>query len=539
MQSSYDFIIVGAGTAGCVLAQRLSQQLARNTSSSLFRSTPTTGRKRILLLEAGNYPVRSLHHRPSGYFSALGSYSDWADRCQPSFGHAYRRFARSNQLERCVVWPSGKVLGGSSSLNAMIYMRGAPSDYDAWDRSPTADWSFATCEPYFRKLEDDLFSTYEREIGQTLADSTVEKVKQSLFHGSRLFLDSAVAAGQSYLPDLNSSEAGCGVGSFQTTIVNHRRQSAWTVFQRQLEASTCLELKTNCLVQSLGLKNDRATSVILNSGECITANQAIVLCAGAIRSPGMLMRSGIGDRSTLLASKIDTRIDLPHVGQHLQDHLSVPIVLRTTTPLISSASFPDSNRCEVGGFFCLDDSKRRDFQWHVTPNHYLKPTNDNLLGNHLSVSTALLKPTSEGRVWLTRAENGAIDFQIAPNYLDSEKDLEQLAAGVESTYQLLQTEPLRSRTIDCILPHRNCDSREQWKEHVCRWANTIFHPTGTCRISNSLNGVVDPGLKVLGTSNLFIADNSVVPAPIRGNTQGTAMMIGARCAEFLLSDSLS
>ena len=527
---AFDFIIIGGGSAGCVLADKLS----------------ASGEFNICLLEAGKKDKNHLIHLPLGVIALMQNKTlNWSlnSRPEPTLNN------------REIFTPRGKVLGGSSSINAMIYVRGQQQDYDNWHALGNEGWSYNEVLPYFKALEhqergEDEFHGVNGPLN--VADS----VSKPLINDD--FINSAIAAGYPKNHDFNGASQE-GVGYFQVTQKEGLRHNAAQAFLTPNLERKNLTVLTEVQVKKVIIEDNTATGVIFikdNMTQQLTANKEVILSAGAIHSPQLLKLSGIGPKEELAQHNIDIKHDLCGVGQNLQDHVDVLNVVQQQKTevfayrpkalwwLIKSAlKFPINKTglltsivAEAGGFIKSEDHlSEPDLQLHFVPaamdNH---GRNHKLMCNYgVALHVCLLRPKSRGSVTLS-SNQIAHDPHINLNMLDHPDDISKMIKGVRIARKILTSPPLSNNHIKFIFPSGSCESEEQILQFLKEKCNTIYHPVGTCKMGNDDSAVVDNHLKVHGIRQLRVVDASIMPTLISGNTNAPTMMIAAKAADYIL-----
>lgn len=520
--SRFDFIVVGAGSAGCVLANRLS----------------TVGT--VLLLEAGG-PARSREVRVPAAFSRLYKTEvDWDFECGPEPGADGRR----------LYVPRGRMIGGSSSMNAMIYIRGRPSDYRTWEESGADGWGWAEVEPAFLAVEDNARgSGPHHAVGGELA---VEDLRvPSDF--SRHFVESAIAAGIPANDDFNGATQE-GVGLFQVTQRGGRRWSAADAFLRPARHRPTLSVVTGALVDRIIVEAERARGVrYVVDGEVriAQADAEILLAAGSIGSPAILQRSGIGDPAHLTRTGVTPIADLPQVGENLQDHPVVMVVCASKRrgTLEDAETIPNllrylatrrgplsSNVAEAGAFVrTTGASSEPDIQFHFGPTYFADHGFTPFDGNAFTTGPLLLNPASRGWVRIRDADPAAAP-EIVGNHLTEAQDVPPLLEGIGIAREIFAQaafEPVRGPEL---LPGPEVRTREDLTSFLRERVELLYHPVGTCRMGREGQAVVDPRLRVHGIDGLRVADASVMPTVTSGNTNAPTIMIGTRAADLVTAD---
>ena len=505
---SYDYVIVGAGSAGCVVARRLVD------------GTDAT----VLLLEAGaaGEGVASLSNPPQ-WVENLGSPYDWAYRYEPS----------AHVAGRSIPLPLGKVLGGSGSINAMVWTRGHRADYDSWAEAGNAGWDFRSVLPLFRKSED--WEDGESEYRGAGGPIHVERARD-LHPVAAAFVDAGRSYGMPYLDDLNIPEPE-GAGPMNLNVKGGRRCSPADAYLRPVMGDRNLTVLTEAPAVKLTLTGTRCTGVeFLRDGELcsVGASQEVILCAGAIHTPRLLLLSGVGPRADLEPLGIDTVIDLSGVGRNLQDHLWIMgLCFESKHPLPA----PNYNLAGSAGFWksrpALD---RPDLM--VMPGQ-VPLVSDEIAARYPIPSNAfvilpgLVRPQSRGYLRLRTADpNGPLEIQ--PNFLAEQADVEALATGVELGLDLASQPAYRDLVKCWVVPPRRM-SREGIAAFVRRSCSSYLHPVGTCAMGTGREAVVDIKLRVRGALGLRVADASVMPTIPSANTNAPSIMIGEFASRLLVA----
>lgn len=539
---SFDYIIVGAGSAGCVLANRLS-------------ADPGTS---VLLLEAGAPDKKLEIHVPAAYSKLNRTTVDWAYWTEPQEHIDGRR----------MYLPRGKTLGGSSSTNAMAYVRGNRADYDAWAAQGNADWAYESILPYFKRSEcneqlgqldaryhggdGSLHVTYATRFKTPLADAFVEACKQ---HG--------IPENQ----DMNGANQE-GAGLFQFTIKNGKRHSTAAAFLKPVLNRPNLTVRTQAHTQRILVKDGRAIGVELTTGKSLTetvlARREVILAAGSFNSPQLLMLSGIGPGDELRGHKLDVKLDLRGVGQNLQDHLFSGVSSLTNQLVGSNHWLRPINQLkglwqfltaqkgpftisplEANAFVRTNEAVTQpDLQLHFAPIHIgddykadfydvtTFPTN----ADGWSILPTLLQPTSRGYVGL-RSANPMDAPVIQPNFMSTEKDRNLLLTGTKLALELNRSAAFAPWRERALVPAENA-SDDELMVHIRKIVETVYHPVGTCRMGHDEGAVVDDQLRVHGIGGLRVVDASIMPTIVSGNTNAPVIMIAEKAADLILGREL-
>jgi choline dehydrogenase len=526
---AFDYVVVGAGSSGCILAARLSEDPANS----------------VLLLEAGPAQENFAMRAPALFYVLQRSRYDWAYRTEPQGAVDARRMSL----------PAGRVLGGSSSINASLYVRGHKSDYDGWRDAGNPGWGWDDVLPYFRKSERQARGASEFHG----TDGPIQVSDQDEISPSTAAFAKSVAAlfGVQIVDDFNSGDS-TGAGYFQVTCRNGRRCSAAS-FIRQVRTRPNLCVRTGAVATGIEFGSSRATGVRLRvkgGDEIVKARCEVILTAGAIGSPRLLMLSGIGPAPHLREVGVDTKLDLSGVGQNLRDHLGYPVSYEATSSSAPHYSLPASlrwifNYMVSGGGGPLGRSymegcafvrtnsglERPDLQFHFAPWSSLEPNLDEKRdlkrGRGFTIFPTLLYPRSVGEIRLSSSDPMAPPL-IDPRYLSCEEDLRALAEGARLARRVAETEPLSAFAVREVAPGPAVQGEDAIASDLRSRANSFFHPVGTCKMGVDAGAVVDPELRVRGIDGLRIADASIMPSIPGGNTNAPTMMVAEKAADLIL-----
>jgi choline dehydrogenase-like flavoprotein len=519
----YDYVIVGAGSAGCVLANRLSED-------------PFT---RVLLLEAGGKDRSPNIKIPAAFANQFHTKLDWDFMTEPE----------PYVDDRSLYIPRGKSLGGSSSMNAMLYVRGRPLDYDGWAAQGAPGWAYADVLPYFKKSEGNVrgASEFHGVSGPLRVDE--QRSPRPLDAG---FLKACAAVGIPWVADYNGPEQD-GASMFQVTQRNGRRWSTADAFLRPVLGRANLEVRTKTEVVGIELDGDRATGIRLRRGksgvEVVRAEREVVLCAGAIGSPQLLLVSGIGAAAELERVGVRVRRDLPGVGRNLQDHPFVTVIwevtdrrtlygadkpkpmaewiLRRTGPLTSTVAEVVAFVRTRGGL------PAADIQFHMGAAYYDDHGAEEYDGDCMVIAPVLVSPKARGRVWL-RSADPTDKPRIITNTLEPDDDVTSLVAGVRLARDIASQSPLKETIVKELKPGPEVAADDDLADDLRRRLMLIYHPVGTCRMSDTDEiAVVDSRLRVHGVERLRVADASIMPIIPGGNTNAPTIMIAEKAADLI------
>jgi len=520
----HDYVIVGAGSAGCVLAARLSED-ANN---------------RVLLLEAGPRDTDPRVHMPAAFPKLFKTELDWDIETEPQRGANGRR----------MYWPRGKVVGGCSSTNAMIYMRGNRRDFDDWAAQGCTGWSFADCLPYFKKSERN-----QRFKDELHGDSGGLCVSDRVYTNplSPVFVEACRQAGIQMTDDFNGREQD-GAALAQVTQENGQRCSAARAFLKPALGRANLRVESGAQATQVLFEGLRATGVAYvqhGQNKTVRAEREVILCMGAVHSPQLLMLSGVGPAAHLAELDIECRHPLPGVGENLHDHPIIgPIIECTQNVTLDSAESLwnlaqymifkrgplTSNVAEACAFVKSDPAlDRPDLQFHFAPVFFYRHGLSGEKRTAYSFGPCLVQPESRGTLRL-RSKDPMTKPLVDPNYLATEHDIRALLVGVKLARKIAAQSAFASYRGKEFLPGDAVQSDEQIMNYIRDYSETLYHPVGSCKMGVGPEAVVDPRLRVHGLQGLRVADASVMPKIVGGNTNAAAILIGERAADFITAD---
>jgi choline dehydrogenase-like flavoprotein len=525
MATEYDYVIIGAGAGGCVVASRLS-------------ADPTV---RVLLLEAGSRDWSPLIHVPVGFTKLTSPNVNWGFQTVPQL-----------QLNNREMWyPQGRTLGGSTSINAMIYIRGQAEDYNTWQKLGNEGWGYTDVLPFFKKAEHN-----ERLADEFHGNSGPMNVTEQAQHNelTKAFVRAGQELGLRFNPDFNGASQD-GVGYYDVTQRAARRESAATAYLHPVESRPNLTVVTRAVADRVLLERGKAVGLKYRNGsrrQEVRVAQEVVLCGGAINSPRLLLLSGIGPADELNSLGIKVHHDLPGVGRNLQDHMDVYLTAETVP-----VSFNESDRphrvlfygleyllyktgpltacvCEAGAFVKSEpEVPTPDIQIHCLPAYVIDHGRVRLRGHGITVNTCNLRPKSIGSVRL-RSSDPRVPPAIDPNFLGDPHDWDLSIAGFKWGRELLRSSNLGAYIKREHMPGDSVQTDREIRAYIKQWSKTDYHPIGTCKMGHDREAVVDTSLRVHGLSGLRVVDASIMPTLISGNTQATSVMIGEKGAYHIM-----
>ena len=539
MNEIFDYIVVGAGTAGCVLANRLTED----------------GKSTVLLLEAGGSDLSIWIQVPIGYGRTF------FDR---RINWMYDTEAVEGLGGRSSYWPRGKVIGGSGSINAMVYVRGQPRDFEDWRAAGNPGWGWDDVLPFFTKSED--FDRYSAHHGRGGLQHVTE-ITPHVHPVCHSFIETAEGLGFPVTTDFNGSNSE-GVGFYQINTRGGWRASTANAFLHPARARKNLELRTKAQATRVLFEGTRAVGIEYSKGgklHQVRARREVILSGGAINSPQLLMLSGIGDGAALAQHGVAVQQHLPAVGRNLQDHLAVSYFYKVRTATLNDELHPLLGKAQAALRFAFDrrgplslsvnqsggfvrsgpDAQNVDLQLYFSPVSYTKtPLAARKLLNPDPFSAFLLsfnpcRPTSRGHLELRSSDPLAYPL-IQPNYLSTEQDIAEVMAGNRLLRQIASSRPLADMITEELIPGPAVRTEEDQLADFRARADTVYHPTGTCAMGpDPLTSVVDARLRVHGTEGLRVIDASIFPNITSGNTNAPTVMVAEKGAAMVLEDARS
>jgi choline dehydrogenase len=532
---NYDYIIIGAGSAGCILANRLSKDAS----------------KTVLLIEAGGKDSKLEIHIPQAYLKLHHSNVDW---------NCYWTTPQKHLDNRKIYQPRGKVLGGCSSTNAMAYIRGQHEDYDHWKNLGNNGWSYADVLPYFKKSEHN--EQFENEYH---SKNGLLNVTQAYWYHTPMGKAFIKACAEKEIPendDVNGATQE-GAGWFQYTMKDSKRFSAAKAFLLPAMKRTNLSVITGAICKRLVIEGEVVKGIEFMTGKSNTliarAKKEVIVSAGTFESPKLLMLSGIGDKEGLKAQGIETKVNLPGVGKNLQDHLFYPVSSQSNIksnnyylPWYRQAEalikylFTKSGSFSIGPLEAVaflkssPEKGRPDIQFQFTPTNAGDIVSANMYDmsslpkqDGYTIFPTQVRPESRGSISLQSADP-TMPPLIDPNYFSTEEEKKILLAGGRKALEVLEADAFASIRIKNHLPAQH-DSDEAWLKHIRQSAECVYHPVGTCKMGVDEMAVVDPELRVRGLYNLRVIDASIMPTISSGNTNAPTMMIAEKGADMICS----
>ncbi|EFL88735.1 GMC family oxidoreductase [Ahrensia sp. R2A130] len=528
----FDFVVVGAGSAGCALAARLSE----------------SGRYTVALVEAGGRDTSPWIHIPVGYFKTMGN---------PKMDWAFKTESDPGLNGRSINWPRGRVLGGSSSINGLLYVRGQREDYDGWRQMGNEGWGWDDVLPCFKRSEN--WEDGESDLRGGSGPLNVSKTRISRQCVDR-YVEAAQDAGYPYNDDYNGKTQE-GIGYFQLTAHKGQRCSSAKAYLKPIRSRQNLSVLTGLQTRRILLDGNRVVGIEAGSEaapKTIKARCEVILSAGAIGSPQILMLSGIGSGEQLSAHGIEVRNEAKGVGRNLQDHLQARPIFKCRSSTINTETNSLLKQALIAAEYALKRTgpmtmaaslgtgylKTRpelatpDIQFHLQPFSTDKIGTGTHPFDAFTASVLQMRPESAGHLELksARAEDHPV---IHPNYLATPLDQQTIVDGIKVARRIARHEPAKSEIIEEYAPGAAIADNDD--DAILNWARdtatTIYHPTGTCKMGSDTMAVVDSRLRVHGIEGLRVADASIMPMIVSGNTNAPAIMIGERASDFILEDA--
>lgn len=531
----FDYIVAGAGSAGCVLANRLS----------------ANGKYRVLLLEAGGRDFSPWIHIPVGYFKTLHNpKTDWCYKTEPDPG----------LNGRSIDWPRGKTLGGSSSINGLLYVRGQHEDYNHWRQLGNAGWAWDDVLPYFKRSEKQENGADDFHGADGPLSVSNMRVHRDVCNA---LIDAAEEIGIPRNPDMNGAKQE-GAGYFQLTAKNGRRCSSAVAYLNPIRGKDNIDIMTHAHVTGLMFETGESREVKgINfhvKGEAkhatLKPGGEVVLSAGAIGSPQILQLSGIGPGDVLQNAGVSMRHELAGVGKNLQDHLQIRMIYEVNVPTLNDEINNVFRRTLIGAQYVLarrgamamgasqvcifcktkPELETPDIQFHFQPLSADKPGIQMHPFSGITMSVCQLRPESRGRIDIVSPDPDTYP-EIHPNYLSDPLDQETAVNGMRVSRALTQTKAMSPFIVEEKVPGATAESDEELLEMARNISQTIYHPTSTCKMGKDDNAVVDERLRVHGIERLRVVDASIMPTIVSGNTNAPTIMIGEKASDMILEDA--
>ena len=526
MKRGFDFIVVGGGSAGSVIAARLSEDPAAD----------------VLVLEAGGSDLRIVYHVPAGFAKMTKGIGSWGWSTVP----------QQHMRNKVFLYTQAKVIGGGSTINAQVYTRGNARDYDEWRQMGCAGWSYEDVLPYFKKAEDN--DTFENRYHAKGGPLGVSRPRAPL-PICEAYFEAAAKLGIPRNEDLTGEEQE-GVGYYQLTQRRARRSSAAMAYLAPNLGRRNLTIKTGVQVRRIVVEKQRAVGVELVDGTRISASREVILSSGAIGSPRLLQLSGIGPPDHLSALGIEVVLGQSEVGANLQDHLDLYCICEVSGPhtydryaklhwsliaglryLLTRSGPAASSLFETGGFLYADKAARSpDIQIHLGLATGIEHGVASMPEGGITLNSCYLRPRSRGSVRL-QCDDPAAAPLIDPNYLEDPRDRELSIEGLKLTQRILAQEPLKPFIRAERLPGSKVKTDEDYFAYICAHSKTTHHAAGTCRMGSDPDAVVDIRLRFQGIDGLRVADASIMPTIISSNTNAASIMIGEKAADMIKADN--